>query len=203
MAMLLEFEIDRVINYQYPWWISGHRAFVVNVLLGASASGAITGLTTWITVKYKDDIIKNHLNLSLHSIRELFDEYCEYIKLNDYENLLFYMGKFEDEMSRYSECLAENNVKDKKYKDIEDVYCEKIAEFSTTIMQYDGILNTGRTGNQKLLFLNASEYILKDKDVFLDAIWNVIGERKKDNSFENMVEQLDEIERLYFDEESN
>lgn len=200
LAVILEFRIDKIFIQRYLSCIEGHRDFAVNIALGGFASGVITGVVTRATFVNKKQNIEERINRYLYDVKKYFDGYCHSIAENNYDNLNFYMEKFEDAMTDFTNCIYSNNFKHPKYEKIEKIYCENIIQYSTIIMIYN-VRFVIKDGNEKLLFADLSDGILCEaKHKFNEALEKALKNNNiQESSFNDadMLRQMDEIEKRY------
>lgn len=202
LAIILEFNIDKFFIKRWFEWMSGHRDFAINITLGGFASGIITGITTWATFENKKQDVKERINRYLCDVQRSFNGYCDSISQKDYKTLLIYMENFENAMTDFINCYHSNNYKNKKYADIEKIYCQRIIQYSTVIMIYDSSLKSNEDGNEELLFSDLSKNILSNAKYDFDkALSAVLGTRdieRTDMIDDEMWNQIKEIRKHYF-----
>ena len=207
LSIILEFKIDKLLVNDWVMCLRGHRSFVINVLLGISASGVITGITTWVSFMETKANIEERINRYLCEVRNSFKEYCDTISQEDYKRLILYMKQFEDSMTDFINCVHSNDCKNNKYDKIEEIYCKKIIKYSTILIQYDCMYGSNTKGNEDLLFSDLSNGILIDTRKEFDlALRAVIGEYaicKNDFDDEGFLEQTIKIRERYSNEKDS
>lgn len=203
LAVILEFKVDKIIIQNWSGWMKGHRDFAINFSLGGFASGAITGITTWIAFKNKRKDTEEKINRHLYDVQRSFEGYCDSILQKNYPLLVSYMENFENAMTDFINCLHSNDCEEKKYRDIEKIYCEKIIQHSTIIMTYDCISNNDNEGDMMLLFSDLSNELLSHTKADFDkalskVIWT--NDSAKGSLTDEVIGQhIGGIRRRYFE----
>ena len=210
ISFILEFRIDKLVFTNGFAFLRGHRDFIINIFLGGFASGVITGVTTWFALNNKKLAVKEKINRYLYDVHKYFNEYCNAIAQKDYKVLCKCVSDFENVMTDFQNCIYSNEYTDKRYKDIEKAYCNKIIQYSTKVFICETYFKNVKVLNEQLLFDDMSNGILLGvKDEFNQLVEKCIGLNSlkrtdiSDDEIANHIENTKERYTLKEDTEEN
>lgn len=175
--------------------MSGHRAFLINVLLGTVCSAIITIITTHISFSMKRNEMEQELKHYVVEMRKAFIMFWNELQRKRYSGTICGLTIFEDYFGRFTNCYYGNGYTIKKYEEIEKFYCDNISEVSTELITYDAI-RTEENQNDFLIMENLCNAISKDSYNYFLSKCDAITKLPEND--EKALEYLMKIRDKYF-----
>lgn len=157
LAIFFEFRFDTFIKY--PVFLSGHRGFAINVLLGGFASAVVSFVMTLLSYLNKKRDFRTEMYPYIKQAKDDFEKYYAAIQNQDYVGLINGMEAFEDCMTNLLECYYSQGVTLFEYSGIEKYYCCKIIGYSTHIMNFNICVKEKSEAKINHLFYNIGNWI--------------------------------------------
>lgn len=199
LCITFEFCLDRIIVKKYPLWMSGHRTFLINVLLSIVCSAVITMITTHISFSLKRNEMEQELKHYVIEMRKAFTMFWNELRRKRYSGAISGLKIFEDYFEKFTNCYYGNGCTIKKYEEIEKFYYNSVSEVSTELITYNAI-RTDENQNDLQIMENLRNAISEDNYKFFLSKCDAIVKLPEDDKI--AVEYLTKIINKYFNTHS-
>lgn len=120
-SWVIEFKLDKMIIHSWPIFLQGHRAFIVNLLLGIFGSVSITCLLNYMSYRRHfinaQEKIDDVLYELFYTVKKLSN-----VNENDREQIWIYIRKIEDVYNIFEKAYDKMGCTLPRYEDVEEKY---------------------------------------------------------------------------------